>query len=630
MSEIYWRGFVPLDDKKRSMMAFKDVPDDELLTRKSAGRFDSYAGVLKEGIVLLDFDDDKQAEKALSIVKANNLSCQVIKTTRGCHLLFRSGDHYPKNTVGQRLACGLRCDIKCGDRNAYEVLKLKKEVREIVSECDDPQIAPAYFYPLDSETELYGLKEGDGRNETLFGYLMTLTNHGFTKEETEECAHIINQFVFDSPMDEREFSTVTREEAFDLKVPTFRDKKGRFQHNVFADWLLEHERIIKVNGRLHIYKDGIYVPGEEDIERAMINYVPDIPMSKRKEVFEYIVLRVDHELELADARYIAFKNCIYDIVNDTTMDFSPEIIVTSRIPHNFNPGAMDKIVVNTLMKMCCQDKSKFNLLTEIIGYLFWRRNELGASFFLLGSGSNGKSTFISMLRYLLGTQNMSALSLEDLNKEFRVADLYGKLANLGDDIEYSFIGDTSTFKKVATGNYMTVSPKYEKVFTFAPTAKLIFSANDMPKFRDGTRAALRRIVPIQFKATFSKTDADYDPYIIYKLNTESGASTMINLGIKGLKHVLERNDFTHYDGMKEQLKAIDEANNPISVWVKNNKDKIANNSTQGLYKSYTIWCAECNINPLSKPSWMSQMTNEYGWKVTVMKTPKGDIETFIE
>ncbi len=630
MSEIYWRGFIPLDDRKRSMMAFKDVPDDELLTIKSAGRFDSYAGVLKEGIVLLDFDDDKQAEKALKIVKTKELSCQVIKTTRGCHLLFRSGDHYPKNTVGQRLACGLRCDIKCGDRNAYEVLKLKKEVRETVSECDDPQIAPSYFYPLDSETELYGLKEGDGRNETLFGYLMTLTNHGFTKEETEECAHIINQFVFDSPMDEREFSTVTREEAFVTKVPTFRDKKGKFQHNVFADWLLEHERIVKVNGRLHIYKDGIYIPGEEHIERAMINYVPDIPMSKRKEVFEYLFLKVDMEFDVADARYIAFKNCIYDIVNDTTMDFSPDIIITSRIPHDFNPAKMDDIVINTLMKMCCQDVNKFDLLTEIIGYLFWRRNELGASFFLLGSGSNGKSTFISMLRYLLGTQNMSALSLEDLNKEFRVADLYGKLANLGDDIESTFIGDTSVFKKIATGNYMTVSPKYEKVFTFAPTAKLVFSANDMPRLKDGTRAALRRIVPIQFEARFSKTDADFDPYIIYKLNTESSASTMINLGIAGLKRVLERNDFTQYDGMQEQLKAIDEANNPISVWVKKNDGSIVNNSVNGSYKSYAMWCIECNINALSKPSWLTQMCKEYGMKIKTIDTPKGPMEVFTE
>ena len=64
----YWRGFIPLDSRKRSMMTFKGVPDEKLLTEDSADKFDNYAGVLAPGIVLLDFDDEKQAEKALRIV----------------------------------------------------------------------------------------------------------------------------------------------------------------------------------------------------------------------------------------------------------------------------------------------------------------------------------------------------------------------------------------------------------------------------------------------------------------------------------------------------------------------------------------------------------------------------------
>lgn len=619
----YWRGFIPLDNKKRSMMPFKDVPDEKLLSEESADKFDSYAGVLKEGIVLLDFDDESQAKKAYRIVKSAKLQCKVFKTNRGYHFLFRAGEHYPKNTVGQRLACGLKCDIKCGDRNSYEVLKLHGETREMVQDCDDPQIAPAYFFPLDSDTELMGLKEGDGRNEALFGYIMTMTNKGFTKEEAEECADIINRFVFDSPLDTKEYETVTRDEAFELKVPTFKDKKGKFQHNLFGDWLLSHERIIKVSGRLHIYKDGIYIPGEEEIERAMITYVPDITMAKRTEVFEYLILKVGNDTPIADARYIPFKNGIYDIVNDAMLDFNPEIVVTSMIPHEYNPDAHDELVIKTMHKLANQDEDIYNLLGELIGYLFWRRNELGATFFLLGGGSNGKSTFISMLRYLLGTQNMTALSLADLNKEFRVAELYGKLANLGDDIEDLFMEDTSVFKKVATGNSITVSPKYERVFTFAPTAKLVFSANEMPRMKDSTGAALRRIVPITFNAKFSKTDDDFDPYIIYKLNTESGASTLINLGLEGLKRVLVNNTFTEYSGMSEQVENIDKTNNPLIFWLESYTKQIENQSIDGLYKTYSVWCYDSGMNPMSKQTWITQMTKRMGYKTAMMSADNG-------
>lgn len=611
----YWRGFIPLDSRKRSMMTFKGIPDEKLLTEDSADKFDNYAGVLAPGIVLLDFDDEKHAEKALRIVKAMNLQCKVFQTTRGCHLLFKGSEHYPKNNIGQRLACGLKCDIKCGDRNSYEVLKLNGEKRELKQECDEPQVAPAYFYPLDSDTELFGLKEGDGRNETLFSYILTMTNKGFTKDETEECADIINRFIFDSPLDTKEYATVTRDEAFDSKTPAFKDKKGKFQHNLFGDWLLSHERIIRVSGRLCIYNDGVYIPGEEAIERAMITHVPDITMAKRKEVFEYLLLKVNADTPIADARYIPFENGIYDIVEDRMLEFSPDIIVTSKIPHSYDPKAHNELVIKTMMKLANGNTSIYNLLGELIGYLFWRRNELGASFFLLGGGSNGKSTFISMLRYLLGTQNMTALSLADLNKEFRVAELYGKLANLGDDIEDFFIEDTSVFKKVATGNSITVSPKYERVFTFAPTAKLVFSANEMPRMKDGTGAALRRIVPITFEAKFSKEDPDYDPYIIYKLNTEDGASTLINLGLEGLKRVIVNNSFSEYEEMDEVIRTIDKLNNPLGQWLEEYGHPIMNQSVNGLYKSYALWCYEAGVNAMSKPTWKNQMVRRLGYKV---------------
>ena len=59
---IFFRGFVKTKDKK-STMPFKDVPSDQLLTKEQADELPEYAGVLADDTILIDIDDEEQAEK---------------------------------------------------------------------------------------------------------------------------------------------------------------------------------------------------------------------------------------------------------------------------------------------------------------------------------------------------------------------------------------------------------------------------------------------------------------------------------------------------------------------------------------------------------------------------------------
>ena len=44
----------------------------------------------------------------------------------------------------------------------------------------------------------------------------------------------------------------------------------------------------------------------------------------------------------------------------------------------------------------------------------YRRNELGKAFILIGDKSNGKSTFLHVVKNLLGDQNIASLDLKEL------------------------------------------------------------------------------------------------------------------------------------------------------------------------------------------------------------------------
>ena len=113
-------------------------------------------------------------------------------------------------------------------------------------------------------------------------------------------------------------------------------------------------------------------------------------------------------------------------------------------------------------------------MEEAIGYCFYRRNELGKAFILTGDKSNGKSTFLSMVQNLLGEENIASLDLKELGDRFKTAELFGKLANVGDDIGDEFIANAAIFKKLVTGDRVSAERKGQNPFEFNNYSKLLF------------------------------------------------------------------------------------------------------------------------------------------------------------
>ena len=181
--------------------------------------------------------------------------------------------------------------------------------------------------------------------------------------------------------------------------------------------------------------------------------------------------------------------------------------------------------------------------------------------------------------------------------------LFGKLANIGDDIGDEFMQGSavSIFKKIVTGNRIKAEQKGRDPFEFNPYVKLLFSANDMPRMRDKTGAVLRRLVMIPFNATFSKDDPDYDPFIKYKLIKPESMEYLIQLGITGLKRVLTNNSFTESNKVQNTLNEYEEENNPVVAFINEvGTEDIFDHSTADVYKQYSVFCCENQLQAMSK------------------------------
>lgn len=228
------------------------------------------------------------------------------------------------------------------------------------------------------------MEAGEGRNSSLYGYILTLTNAGFSKEESRKCIEIINKYILVESLSEDEIETITRDDAFPEE--TFFKGKA-FLHNNFAIFLKNNNHIKRINGQLHVYKNGVYVPGAREIEVQMIKYIPNMKAAQRVEVLKYLDVVCSQNETVADAKFIAFENGIYDITTGSMTDFSPDIVITNKIPWNYNPGAYSELADKTLNKIACNDKDVRAVLEESVGYSFLRRNEMSKAFFLTGSGA---------------------------------------------------------------------------------------------------------------------------------------------------------------------------------------------------------------------------------------------------
>jgi putative DNA primase/helicase len=154
------------------------------------------------------------------------------------------------------------------------------------------------------------------------------------------------------------------------------------------------------------------------------------------------------------------------------------------------------------------------------------------------------------------------------------------------------------------------------IFFFKPTVKLIFSANDIPRMKDKTGAVLRRLIIVPFNATFSKSDDDYDPYIIWKLKDRSVMEYLIRIGIEGLHRVIEQNSFTASKKVEREIKDYEELNDPMLQFLKSiDPDEIYNHETKDVYLRYQVFCHQLQSMPLGLPQFSREITRRLGCEI---------------
>ena len=606
----------------------------QIVTLPDVRHENGYSGVLYPNSVLIDADEEPYNQILQKIITGEELGAYVTDREggRGVHVLMFNYDASLKKADKVMLACGVIVDFHPGASYSLPTECLKYNGRERTPiYCKQPfQELPKYFTPLPKcNIDFANMREGDGRNSTLFSYILTLQNAGLDEEDIKETIRILNKYVLSEPLEEKELDVILRDEAFKKQVFY---EKNKFSHDKFAEHIRTQYHVKKINGQLHIYDSGIYVPGYNAIERAMIQEISSLSSNQRNEVLKYLNVVCVEEEQTADLNLIAFKNGIYNLNTDSLEQFSPQHIITNKIPWNYNPNAKSELVDNVLDKLSCGDSEIRYSLEEVAGACLYRSAALGGGMaaILVGDRHNGKSTYIGMVKSMLGVANYSALDIKELGDRFSTIMLYGKTANIGDDISSQYIQDASIFKKLVTGEVVKAEEKGRPPINFISYAMQIYSANEVPHIKDPTGAVLRRLLLIPMNGNFTKESSDYDPFIRYKLEQSESMEYFIQLALDGLAEVIRNKSFTVPTKAAEQKASYEVENNPILSFIEDvGKENIINQPTADVYKRYQVFCAENGFQPGSNLTFSKRINQTLETRVIAKRIKKTVCKIFV-
>ena len=539
-------------------------------------------GVLREDIVMVDFDADADAQAFQRILDSQGIKVPTLITTRGMHFYFKANPSIVNAAhTHVRLSCGLVADFKLGAKKGLDLIKFKGQLREWRNEHAELIPAPRLFLTkVDNNVNsfsLTALTEGS-RNDTLFKFVGQLKRKQFTFEECRNLIAVINKLVLPKPLPEREIMSICRLDAYDNAYDGKPSSEGKIDHVSFAEELLVEQQLASIGNALYFKDNGVYQRLDKvGLERLMFLKDKTITLNQRKEVAAFcnaMAPRYDSDIVLSRPNYMAFNNGVVDVITQTVEPFeNVDLPFTSRVPFNFptSEPPRNETVETFLDAITCGHADRRQLLLEMVGSCLYRKNVLRSIFILTGDRANGKSTLLKFINYALGIDNVSNLSIHELNNQFYVSKLIGKLANLGDDIGDGFIADSSTLKSLATSDRIIGNIKYQEPIEFNSYASLIFTANFMPRVNDPTGAFMSRLQVVKFEADFSQNP---DVNILDRLCTPDCASYMLYLGARSFAYALGQGKFTETADSAESKAEFTEESNPVALFIEQEYDPL--------------------------------------------------------
>ena len=296
--------------------------------------------------------------------------------------------------------------------------------------------------------------------------------------------------------------------------------------------------------------------------------------------------------------WINFLNGFYDPIGCNMIPHDPKYKAINQIPHEYHPGAksVGEEVENWLKFIVpCPDDRE--MLLQYIGYSMTSDTRFQKMLILRGVGGSGKSTLISIMERIIGTENISHVSLKELSNRFFSYGLVGKLLNSCADLEISALEDTSVIKKLLGEDSMMVEAKGKDPISYKNHAKLIFSTNELPLvLSEKTNGFYRRLLILNMNNQPEKSRADF----LDVLSNE--VDYLIMLSVDALRRAYQNGKITESEESAKSVQTLWNDSDTVEAWLDEccERNQDSKEERGFLYQKYNQYCEVTERQSLTK------------------------------
>lgn len=311
------------------------------------------------------------------------------------------------------------------------------------------------------------------------------------------------------------------------------------------------------------------------------------------------------EKQRAQAHYINLRNGLFNL---NTMQFEPEhqvdLYFTTQLDFDYDEDADAPTFRRYLNSSLVfpdgkTDFSLVQLAVEALAYSTTARTDLKASFWLVGQKDSGKSTFIAMIKGLMGDLHTTVDLTQLGTNRFLLAGIVGKRVVTFTEASANTMLPDALYKAVTGGSdEIYADVKNRDPIVFRPEAKVWWAMNEMPRMGDRSGATARRIIIIPFNRTIPESErvANLENLLMEE------RSGIFNELVIYLRRMKSSGGFDRCEQSENLLQEYVMENDTEATFIEECADVHKNNKVQStrLYSRYVDWCLTNGFKPKNR------------------------------
>ena len=324
--------------------------------------------------------------------------------------------------------------------------------------------------------------------------------------------------------------------------------------------------------------------------------------------------------------YPILHNKVINLLTQEIRDRNKDDYFTFECPVEWNPTANQDSIRLFFNQIMLGDTDMIELLQIILGYSITGYTDLNKFFIFFGSGGNGKTALMNLIKGLLGKyycQSDDSVFIKKRSPSAGAAnpflyDLKGKRIVCLSETEKGDAIMESQIKNFTGGDFIKTRNIFEGAIEFRPNFKCFILTNNLPRISTD-QALWNRLIAIKFRANFVDNPTKENEYkrdvdFFHSLSSPENRSAFLNWLLEGCKLWFTERKLNLPERVKRTILQYKKEIDIIGRFIEDccdilNPEGLINSTT--LYNTYKNWCRTNGLRHLSHINFSKDMVKRY-------------------